>query len=54
VALFDRPASSRLVQLSSLPQTGWRADFDKPLIFAEFGADALAGFQANKLAFDVV
>ncbi|MCP3098828.1 hypothetical protein LZ198_08060 [Myxococcus sp. K15C18031901] len=30
--------------LSSLPDIGWRNDTGKPLIFSEFGADALAGF----------
>jgi beta-glucuronidase len=30
--------------LSTLPSIQWREPFDKPLIFSEFGADALAGY----------
>jgi len=31
-------------RLADLPAMKWRSDFAKPLIFSEFGADALAGF----------
>lgn len=31
--------------LASLPGFVWRSPYDKPLVFSEFGADALAGFQ---------
>ena len=30
--------------LASLPSIEWRSNYDKPLIFSEFGAGALAGF----------
>lgn len=35
--------------LGSLPNISWRADHGKPLIFSEFGADALAGFHDPEL-----
>ncbi|MEJ0060100.1 MAG: glycoside hydrolase family 2 TIM barrel-domain containing protein [Terricaulis sp.] len=35
--------------LAALPDIGWRSDYGKPMIFSEFGADALAGFQDPEL-----
>ena len=35
--------------LEDLPNIAWRSDYGKPLIFSEFGADALAGFHDPEL-----
>ncbi|MBO9574181.1 MAG: beta-glucuronidase [Sphingobium sp.] len=35
---------------SAVPAIDWRAPVDKPLIFSEFGADALAGFHDRRAA----
>jgi beta-glucuronidase len=36
-------------ELRDLPHIGWRSDYGKPMVFSEFGADALAGFSDPEL-----
>lgn len=36
--------------LATLPDIVWKSDHNKPLIFSEFGADALAGFRDPELS----